>query len=144
VSRAVALVAALSVSLLLVAPASAAAPDYVLVTGPGLKRPVLLPDWSENHMLLLAAFNAPRAKANVVRGLARRPRLDLAVFWAWGGRPRPTRPNEANQRGWFYPARRARPAVIGFPSGFGGVLVPRVAPAEALRILARRGVPTRP
>lgn len=140
-ARAVALVGALAAMLVLAYPVEAAAPNYILVSCPGSKRPALLASWSENHDLLIALANAPRAKANVVRGLAGRPRCDVAEFWAWGNRPRPTRPSQANQHGWFYPARRAEPAI--FEVMVDGTNVPRIAPARALGILARHGVPTR-
>jgi hypothetical protein len=40
--------AALTVALTLAAPASAVTPRYILVSGPGLTRPVLMADWQEN------------------------------------------------------------------------------------------------
>lgn len=40
---------AILAALALATPAAAAAPNYILVRGPGLKRPVLLDDWWENH-----------------------------------------------------------------------------------------------
>jgi hypothetical protein len=106
-----------------------------------MKRPVLLANWSENGALLSSLVEAPRAKSAVVRGLARRPRFHLAEFWAWGGRPRPTRPSQANQHGWFYPARSGQPPVIDIT--IDGIMVPRLAPVRALRIFARHGIPTR-
>jgi hypothetical protein len=123
--------------LVLATPVQAAAPNYIMVSGPGLARPVLLSDWNENHELLLAVVGAPRVKGSLVR----RPRLDLALFWAWQGQPRPTRPSQANQHGWFYPADRSRPAVIDVMSD--GKRIPRRAPARLLAILARHGVPIR-
>jgi hypothetical protein len=81
-TRAVAALAALAVAGLVVAPpVEAAAPNYILVSCPGLKRPALLSNWSENHALLIALVDAPKAKARIVRGLARRPRCDVAEFW---------------------------------------------------------------
>ena len=59
----------------LAAPAQAAAPNYILVTGPGLPRPILLANWTENLDLLLAVANAPKASRTTVQGLARRPVL---------------------------------------------------------------------
>jgi hypothetical protein len=140
-TRLVVIVGALAVMLAVASPAKAAAPNYILVSGPGLARPVLLANFRENHALLLSLVGAPKAKRSVVRGLARRPRYDLAEFWGWEGRPRPTRPSEANQHGWFYPARGTQPAV--FDVMVDGIRTPRVGPVRALTILARHGVPTR-
>src|SRR5438105_11445573 len=138
--RATTLLAVLA-ALALAAPAVAAAPNYILVSGPKLARPVLLGDWNENLALLAAVARAPRAKGPAVRGLARRPHYDLAEFWGWSGQPPPTRPHDASQHGAFYPARRAAPAVVVLM--VDGSRVPRLAPAAALRILAQHGVPTR-
>ena len=44
------------------APAGAAAPRYILVTGPGLARPVLLRDWDENLRFLVALLPARRVR----------------------------------------------------------------------------------
>jgi hypothetical protein len=139
VVRTAALVAALAVGLVLALPAQAAAPNYILVSGPGLKRPILLGDWSENAVLLSALVNAPKAKRSVVLGLARRPRFDLAEFWGWGGRPRPTRPSQANQHGWFYPKHRSKPPVIVVT--VNGEKLPRLVPTSVLEILGRHHVP---
>jgi hypothetical protein len=136
-----ALLGAALVALALAAPAGAAAPNYILVSGPGLTRPVLLGDWDENLVLLSALAESPKASQAVVRGLARRPRLLLAEFWGWGGLPQPTSPGQANQRGWFYPARGRQPAV--FRITVDGTTAPRIAPARALAILAGHGIPTR-
>jgi hypothetical protein len=125
----------------LAAPAHAAAPNYILVSGPGLQQPALLDDWSENAQLLLAIANAPRAKRPALRGLAKRPRYDLAEFWNWNFLPAPTDPSQATQHGLFYPAHGRKPAI--FKVVVEGTRVPRLAPARALAILARHGVPTR-
>jgi hypothetical protein len=136
-----ALLGATIVALTLAAPARAAAPNFILVSGPGLERPVLLDDWGENLVLMSAVAGAPKASRTVVCGLTRRPRLLLAEFWGWGGLPRPTSPGEETQRGWFYPARGRRPAV--FRLMVDGTTAPRVAPARALAILAGHRIPTR-
>jgi hypothetical protein len=128
-------------ALLAVAPAQAAAPNYILVSGPGIKHPILLADWSENGALLSALVNAPTAKGSTVRHLARRPRFDLAEFWGWGALPRPTRPGQANQHGWLYPARGSKPAVIVLM--VNGLRVPRLLPTRVREIFARHHVPLR-
>lgn len=133
---------AAGLALVVAASVQAAAPRYILVDGPRLERPILLADWEENHALILAVSRAPRAKVATSRGLARRPRYRVALFWGWPETPRPTRPSQANQRGWFYPARRSRVALIELPIQ-GGARIVRLAPARVLRIFARHGVPTR-
>ena len=138
-ARAAALLAALAAALVLASPVHAAAPNYILVSGPGLRGPILMDDWSENAALLSALVNAARAKRSVVIGLARRPRFDLAEFWGWGGRPRPTRPSQANQHGWFYPKHRSKPPVIVVT--VNGEKVPRLVPTTVLEILGRHHVP---
>jgi hypothetical protein len=132
---------ALTAAAALAATAEAAAPNYILVSGPGLKKPVLLGDWDENGALLSTLVDARKATRAALRGLARRPRYDLAEFWDWGGRPLPTNPKQANQHGWFYPAHAHKRAL--FAVMVDGTRAPRFAPRRALAILARHGVPTR-
>jgi hypothetical protein len=139
--RTVSIGAPLAAALVFASAALAAAPNYVLVTGPGLARPVLLANWSENGALLSDLVNAPFAPRSVVRGLKDRVRLRLSEFWGWGGKPPPTRPSEANQYGWFYPARHGQRAV--FAVMVNGTQRPRFAPSSALRILARHRIPIR-
>ena len=131
---------AVAAALALATPALAAAPNYILVSGPGLAQPVLLGDWNENLDLLVAVANGPKAKRSAVRGLARRPHYDLAEFWGWLGLPAPTSPRDANQHGMFYPAHKAlRPVFVLMVDGS---TFPRLATRAALRILARHHVPT--
>lgn len=129
------------VAAVLVGSVQAAAPNYILVSGRGLSHPVLLADWQENMKILLSVANAPRARGQMLAGLSARPRLDVAEFWAWSGRPRPTRASEASQHGTFYPAHGSRVALIVL--AVQGVTVPRRAPSFVLRTLARHGIPTR-
>jgi hypothetical protein len=133
--------AIVAAALSLAGPASAAAPNYIFVSGPGLSHPVLLADWSQNLVLLSALVNAQFAPKAVIQGLRNRTRLRLAEFWGWGDGPPPTRPSQANQYGWFYPAGRGRAAV--FAVMVNGTNAPRIAPARALRILAAHGIPIR-
>jgi hypothetical protein len=123
------------------APAQAAAPNYILVSGPGIRHPILLGDWSENLELLISLVEAPAAKGGAVRNLARRPRFDLAEFWGWSGLPRPTRPSQANQHGWLYPAHASKPAVIVLM--VNGSKAPRLLPRKAREIFLRHHVPLR-
>lgn len=73
--------AAVAAAAVLAGPAQAAAPNYILVSGRGLSRPVLLANWQENMKLLLAVANSPRAQGQMLAGLSARPRFDLAEFW---------------------------------------------------------------
>lgn len=140
-ARALALFAAVVGALVIASSVEASAPRYIFVSGPGLARPVLLADWRENRTLLAALADARKAKEATVRGLDRRRPLRLGLFWGWPAKPRPTRPYQANQEGWFYPASGSQPPVVDLP--VNGASVPRIAPARVLRIFARHGVPTR-
>jgi hypothetical protein len=139
--RALASIAVVAVALIAAAPVKAAAPRYILVSGPGLSKPVLLSDWSENLALMAAFAKAPRASSLATHRLARRPRFELALFWGVPDNPVPTNPAEANQFDWFYPARGTQPAVVdAFTNGRRSKLK---ATTAVLRILARHHVPTR-
>jgi hypothetical protein len=131
-------VAVIVVCAALAAPAYAAAPRYILVSGPGLTRPVLLGDWNENLRFLVSLVDAEKLHAFRAAG---RPRYRLAMFWGVPAKPVPSRPRDANQHAWFYPAHAGRPAVVDLV--LSGELAPRVASPEAQRILARHGIPTR-
>jgi hypothetical protein len=120
-------------------PASAAAPRYLIVTGPGVRSPVLLGNWMENLRLMLAAANAPVLAANQRAELPGRVRLRLALFWGWPARPKPRWPSQANQFGWFYPASAGAPPAIVMV--VGGVRTPRLATWKWLTIFARHHVP---
>jgi len=128
-------------ALLAVPPAQASAPNYILVSGPGINHPILLGDWGENGTLLSALVDARIAKGSAVRKLARRPHFDLAEFWGWSALPRPTRPSQANQHGRLYPAHGSKPAVIVLM--VDGAKVPRLLPTPVREILARHHVPLR-
>jgi hypothetical protein len=119
-------------------PAEAAAPRYILVSGPGLERPVILGNWNENLAFLIGLIPAGRPAPGWRDD---RPRYDLALFWGVPAKPVPTHPNQASQHGWFYPATGGRRAVVKLL--ISGQDFPRVATREALRILARHGIPTR-
>lgn len=120
-------------------PARAAAPNYIMVTGPGLSRPVLLADWNENLALLLAVDAAPKPTAALRRELRLRPRYRLSLFWAWSDQPRPTRPDQANGTGWFYPAHGSRRALVYLASD----LSLRLATRDVLAVFAAHRVPLR-
>jgi len=133
--------AVVAAAVVLAAPAHASEPNYILVSGPGLAHPVLLDERSENLKLLVAIGEGPRAKRAALRGLARRPRFDLAEFWNWNFLPAPTDPRQATQHGLFYPAHGRKPAI--FKVMVRGTRVARIASAQALEILASHGIPTR-
>src|SRR5688500_14764444 len=137
-ARSLILIAVLLAAGVVVVPAQAAAPRYILVSGPGLQRPATLGNWTENHTFLTSLLRARRPMPGW-RG--DRPRYELALFWGVPAKPVPTRPTDANQHGWFYPAIGGRRAVVTLR--ISGENSPRVATAETLRILARHGVPTR-
>lgn len=139
--RVLGFLAAIAAALVLVSPAAAAAPNYILISGPGLRHPVLLGNWNENLRLLLAVDSSPVARKALRQGLAHRRRLGVAEFWDWSGKPRPTNPRDANQHGWFYPAHGSQAALIQIT--VSAEFVPRLATAKVLSILRRHGVPTR-
>ena len=109
-----------------------------MVSGRCLAQPVLLDDWSEN-LNLLASLQGGATKRKIV--LAGRPRLRLALYWGaqWLHGAPPTRPSQAQQFGWLYPAWHSQPPVVQLR--LAGVTTPRVVPRAALRILARHRVP---
>jgi hypothetical protein len=138
-ARFIALCSAVVTALVLVASAGAAAPRYILVSGACLPEPALLDSWHENGVFFSALVGAPRVTR--MRAVRRRPRLDLALFWGAPVVRPPTRPSDAGQHGWFYPADGRRTALVDIM--VDGVRAPRRAPARALAILAEYGVPTR-
>lgn len=127
------------------APAQAAAPRLVMVSGALLAKPVLLSDWGEITRLYGMLFNGPAALSELRGG---RPSLQLALFWdanAWepyvrDGRLGSLRPEQADQFGRFYPAVPDGPALVELP-GVG--TWPKRVSSQALAILARHGVPVR-
>ena len=136
--RALPLAAVVFTAAVVAASAQAAAPRYILVSGPGLERPVLLGNWSENLAFLIGLLPAKRP-APGWRG--DRPRFGLALFWGVPATPVPTDASKASQHGWFYPAVGSRRAVVTLL--ISGQDFPRVATRRTLRILARHGIPTR-
>jgi hypothetical protein len=133
------LVVTLMASLLFAAPAQAAAPRYILVTGPGLVSPVLLGNWTQNLRLMMETVNAPALDAEERPALAHRVRLRLALFWGWPAKPKPRWPSQANQFGWLYPASPGAPAVIAIMAA--GEQTPGLATSRLLSILAQHHVP---
>ncbi len=121
---------------------AAAAPPYIMVSGPKLAKPVLLSDWSENLVLLTAAAASARAKPVDLRSLRGRPRLDLALYWGWPlDSPPPTKSSDASAHGSFYPTYRGRPALIQMK--VNGEDYARIASPAVLKIFAKHGIPTR-
>jgi hypothetical protein len=99
---------------------------------------VVLGNWNENLAFLIGLLPADRPAPGWRDD---RPRYNLALFWGVPAKPVPTHPNEGNQHGSFYPAKGNRRAVVKLL--ISGKDYPRVATREALRILARHGIPTR-
>ncbi len=128
------------------APAEAAAPRVIMVSGPGLCQPLILDDWSENLDLMESIALGDELKAVDVTG---RPYLELGFFWGpeWvqyvdEGKPLDTlRMEQADQFGRFYPALdNATAAMVIESVPMGGGLSGRLGP-EGMAIMARHGVP---
>ena len=137
-ARILTLIAALLAAAVVAVPAQAAAPRYILVSGPGLQRPATLGNWTENLAFVTSLLHARRPTSG---WRDKRPRYDLALFWGVPAKPVPMRPKEASQHGWFYPAIGGRRAVVKLR--VSGEDFPRLATPETLQILARHAVPTR-
>lgn len=139
------LLASLTLALLAATPALAAAPRLIMISGNPLAEPILLSDTNEVVELYGSFFrSSPVGRAS----LQGRPSLRLGLFWdnsLWepyvrDGRLGELRPDQANQVGRFYPAVGDEPALVDVP-GYGQW--PKLADAQALRILERHGVPVR-
>ena len=126
--------------LLLVAPAppTQAAPRIIMLYGKGLERPVFLTDWQEN----LRFMSAIRSRAGATaEELSDRSSFEAALFWD-GRRWEWFVGEQAEQRGRFYPARGALPALFALYSDaprFMGMY--RSVGPEGLDALAEAGVP---
>jgi len=127
------------VALLCVTRLEAAAPRLLMVYGASLQKPVLLSDWGE----IFKMFTSTPAETDV--NLNDRPFFELALFWGpdWNayvndGKPLDMLlPEDANQKGRFYPAFGDNPAVIS-----AGATLKRIPP-ESVRFLERYGIPAR-
>ena len=118
--------------------ANAAAPPYIMVSGPRLARPILLSDWEQNHELLLSIANSRPARRT--RGvLVGRPKFDIALFWGWPAGETPKSPRDASAHGTFYPSHRGRRPLVRVT--VNGTSTLRVASATVLRILREHRVP---
>jgi hypothetical protein len=137
------------VALAFASPTAAAEPRYLMVYGAPLARPVILDDLDENLDFMLAITEPAGVGPDALAG---RPSLSLALFWqhqTWeqyvraSGSLAALRPEQAEQRGRFYPASGTTEPIVVLDAVPGpGTLVRRVAP-QGLAILARHGVPTR-
>ena len=125
---------------------SAAAPEIILVYGTAPAERWVIADWGENQKLLASLGQqatvvppGPRAPFGERRG------LQLALYWGtrWRAtaeaaeRLRTLAPEQATQRGWYYPASGGAPAVVSLGEGF------RVVSDSGLAVLRRHAVPTR-
>jgi len=124
---------------------SLAAPEILLVYGVGLREPRAIADQLENMTLLQSLGPASPLPPGPAPPAERRAPLNLALFWGreWRAtaqsaeRLRALRPDQATQRGWYYPAHGAAPALISLGGGFQAVS------ENGLAVLRRHGVPTR-
>src|SRR5579872_66877 len=149
--RRAALAAALAVLALTASafPASAKGPRIMIVYGHSLPRPVIISNWRDNAVLMVAANDAMSVLHAHVRG---RPYLTMALFWGteWvrymSQRKPPSRlkPSQANQFARFYPAYGSDPALLVFNAipGTYTSLARHVAPA-GIAVLRRHGIPVR-
>lgn len=129
--------------LVVAAPAQAAAPRILIISGKPLRHQVVISDWPN---IATITRSSPGMRPTPRRQLADRPHMTISMFWGpqWSdylrsGKPATAlRPKQADQVGRFYPAWRGRPAVLDLPwAGW-----PQRATAKALAILHRSGVPT--
>ena len=120
------------------------APWIVLVYGNLLPERRALVSWEENQKLIASLGPETVLPPGSARGGERRG-LELALFWRIGWRGsaasaasvRALQPEQADQRGWYYPAKDQAPAVITLGSGY------RVVGDSGLAVLRRHGIPTR-
>lgn len=129
-------------------PAPFAAPHVIVFGGGPMATRVTMTDWVENQALMVATQGAVWAPHD---SLAGRPRIAVAMYWGerWKGRTGLpellTGPalEGGVQEGSFYPSVGGKPAIWIF--GSVAMLRPstRGVSDSGLRILERRGVPTR-
>jgi len=127
----------------------AAAPWIITLSGPLVKQTVVIVDWHKNLKLLTALDHDARIDP---ASLAHRPFLEIGLFWGpqWlkfledGGRPESLTVGQANQRGRFYPADGANPAVWKMDDGVANWPSPCSSISdEGLVLLSDLGVTTR-
>ena len=126
-------------------PTEGAAPWVLMIYGEPLPHPVILTNWVENHRFMLAVAK----DAEISDGqLAGRPYLNLALFWGpdWVGYANDSkaagklRPEQANQRGRFYPAVGELAPIVTLDQGLGRGYTRRRVDQEGIKILARHGI----
>lgn len=100
-------------------PAALAAPGVIVFSGGPLHTAVVLSNWAENQRLMMAV-TTPIAVPDTV--LARRPRVDIAMFWGEGWSRYASSPESLailrrtreSQPGAYYPSWHRQPAVWVF------------------------------
>jgi len=136
-----------------IAPALAAAPPIIIVSGSLVSQPVFLADWRQNISLMSSGADNPVGQ---VEDPSRRPYLDVALFtdeqwtaYVQTGQPvEELQPSQANEHGRFFPASASEPALLVLPEvqRRGGVALitwsVRRMDQEGLAVLAEHGVPT--
>jgi hypothetical protein len=131
-----------------VAPPAAAAPWIIIVHGPLLANRVVMADWADNQRLLLASTLRVTVADSL---LARRPSLQLALFWGPGWRAAyesaevrsRLRPEQATQRGRYLPRFRGDAALLILEGVPGEGRSVRKINADGVALLGKYGVPAR-
>lgn len=123
---------------------SRAAPGVIVFTGGSLRTPVVLADWNENLRLMTAAS----AHASISdSALARREKIEIAMFWGGSWNRYAATPESLlayareAQRGAYYPAARARPAVWIFGAYGAMAASPRFLTSDGMAILRAHHLP---
>ena len=140
----------------------AAAPVFLAISGPALKERMVLasPVQATCYCGPVAQFMQAAVSGEYVtvdpESLKGRPYLDLRFYWGpeWvryaeaGGRGESLRPDQANQRGRFYPAAGSMPAIVEVDASpdFPGKPVDspyRTISDRGLQMLKELGLPVR-
>jgi len=140
----------------------AAAPVFLAISGPALQERMVLasPEHATCYCGPVAEFMQAAGSGEYVtvdpESLKGRPYLDLRIYWgpewvkyaAAGGRGASLRPDQANQRGRFYPATGTMPAIVEVDTSPDFPVRPvdspyRTISERGLQMLKEMGLPIR-